>query len=573
MSVACVNGRKTTTDHDFSTIINTNFFGDKRVKSCWYTPRPSYNLGNNPANLATSSSIIGGTCKCCFIGGRNHSVNDHARLFILGDQWIPPVVGMEGVCCPTLRVNQGDFKQLEDLVLFHISQGLRFPFGSVVCVFMSTQLLRVGAHIYWQQLTSFISWLKTAAKVTVLPGLAPYPAGLAPSHLVSISQYYHYLLGSSIRKGPVGSALALPLWKPFQMTVDELGIVPTMVPAPPVQVDNSSAIVFCEQKFAPGFNGDWSCEVPSNVQLTFLKNLFSVLSEYNLTLPQHTALHTSINNNPLQGKTLYLAGSSILQDTAVQIESLAAEKGVRILSEYKRGEFIKHMLSLNQSHLAEASSEDVLVLSFLGNYLFDKDDYKNYYSEGGANVFHLINPSIPDDTSMCKLVLDVGKIIRQLVSVFPGKIFILGPMYRHLTACCDIPEHAIRGPCGEEVDLILYTKAFSAFLHASPGIVQDKVQLIHPHEIFNTFTAESLCDGVHLQPEATSILGNFVFGLLSSKRRPRIANLTNDDFYSYLAKYKVIKTQDNCEVDRDDVEDIDADMTGAVDDIINLVQN
>ena len=308
-----------------------------------------------------------------------------------------------------------------------------------------------------------------------------------------------------------------------------------MVPAPPVQADASCAIMFCEQKFAAGFNGDWSSDVPSSVQLTFLKNLFSVLSDYNLALPQYTALQTSINNNPLQGKTLYLAGSSILQDTSVHIQRLADEKGVRILSEYKSGEFIKHMLSLNQSHLAEASSEDILVLSFLGNYLFEKDDFN--CNPEGDNVWHLINPAIPDDTAMCKLVLDVGKIIRQIVAVFPGKIFLLGPIYRHLTACCDIPEHAIRGPSGEEIDLILYTKAFSAFLHASPGIVQDQVQLIHPHEIFNaTFTAESLCDGVHLQPEATSILGNFVFGLLSSKRRPRIANITNDDFYSYLAK-------------------------------------
>ena len=106
MSVSWVNGRKTTTNQDFSRKINTDFFGDKRVKSCWYTPCPSYNLGNNPANLATQSSIISGMCKCCFTGGRSHSVNDHASLFIFGDQWIPPVVGLEGVCCPTLRVNQ-----------------------------------------------------------------------------------------------------------------------------------------------------------------------------------------------------------------------------------------------------------------------------------------------------------------------------------------------------------------------------------------------------------------------------------------------------------------------------------
>ena len=40
-------------------------------------------------------------------------------------------------------------------------------------------------------------------------------------------------------------------------------------------------------------------------------------------------------------------------------------------------------------------------------------------------------------------------------------------------------------------------------------LVQDRFQLIQPHEIFNSnSTAESLCDGVYLQLEATSILPN-----------------------------------------------------------------
>ena len=42
--------------------------------------------------------------------------------------------------------------------------------------------------------------------------------------------------------------------------------------------------------------------------------------------------------------------------------------------------YIKHMLSLNQSQLEEASSEDTLMLSFLGNYL--KDAFENPHPEG-----------------------------------------------------------------------------------------------------------------------------------------------------------------------------------------------
>ena len=65
-----------------------------------------------------------------------------------------------------------------------------------------------------------------------------------------------------------------------------------------------------------------------------------------------------------------------------------------------------------------------MVLSFLGNYMLDKDKADNYPPEG-ENVWHLVNPSITDDTSMNRLVLDVGRILRQITSIFQGKIFLL----------------------------------------------------------------------------------------------------------------------------------------------------
>ena len=91
---------------------------------------------------------------------------------------------------------------------------------------------------------------------------------------------------------------------------------------------------------------------------------------------------------------MYLAGTSILEDTLPYIQELAIDKGVNILTEFKSHDIIKHMISLNTSHLTEDSSDDTLVLSFLGNYLFDKDDFDNYHPEG-ENTWHLINTSIP----------------------------------------------------------------------------------------------------------------------------------------------------------------------------------
>ena len=133
------------------------------------------------------------------------------------------------------------------------------------------------------------------------------------------------------------------------------------------------------------------------------------------------------------------------------------------------------------------------MLSFLGNYLLTKDDVIN-----GASC-HLVNPTIPCDSTMSTLVIDVGRIIRTLLSAFPGKIYLFGPLERHLVSCCDLPDHRIRGPNNEDVDMSLYTKAFSSFIHASPGIVQEQVRYIHPQEIyFRDFDSSCLADGVHL---------------------------------------------------------------------------
>ena len=61
------------------------------------------------------------------------------------------------------------------------------------------------------------------------------------------------------------------------------------------------------------------------------------------------------------------------------------------------------------------------------------------------------------------------------------------------------------------------------------------------------------------------MLANFVFNLMSSKRRAKTAILTNDDFYTYLGKYRVIKgpayNVDDGEIDNED--ELDAHMDSA----------
>jgi hypothetical protein len=558
-------------NYDFTLAQNTNFFADQRVKRCWFIPRPQFKLGENPPNLEASSSFIGGDCYSCFPSRRKHSINGKSRLIILGDQFIPPVVGAKGDCCLVLRVNQGNFNEMKDLIFFQISQGFKFSNGSVVCIFLLSHLLRIGENKYWQDLSRFMEWLRHTFKVTVLPGIPPYPAGLEPAQLVTISQYFHHLLGANSGKGRVGGNNSCILWKPFHLTAKEFKTASTQVVVPPMEVREAKCMMYPEQVFCSGFEGDWSTQMPCTIQTTFFNNLFVALADFNLPLPPLSVLQTNIITNPLQGKTLFLAGTSILEGTANSIIRMADEKGVKVVSAFKKGDFIKHFKELDLSKFKEGSREDVCVLSFLGNYLLNKDDVV-YTHDQHTHTCHLLNPSIPCDITMGKLVIDVGRIIRTFTQIFPGRIYLLGPLYRHLVPCCNLEEHMLRGPHNEEINMMLYTKAFSQFLHASPGIVQDRVIFIHPHEIYlNDFNSTSLCDGVHLNGEATDTLANFTIKLLNNKRRFRTPVITNEDFFSYLAGREVINSEMDTSNKLDD--DDDQDMTGAIDQCIELSGN
>ena len=99
------------------------------------------------------------------------------------------------------------------------------------------------------------------------------------------------------------------------------------------------------------------------------------------------------------------------------------EKGVKVVSAFRKGDFIKHFKELNISKFKEGSKDDVCVLSFLGNYLLNKDDVL-YTHDQDTHTCHLLNPSIPCDITMGKLVIDVGRIIRTFTQIFPGRIYV-----------------------------------------------------------------------------------------------------------------------------------------------------
>ena len=116
-----------------------------------------------------------------------------------------------------------------------------------------------------------------------------------------------------------------------------------------------------------------------------------------------------------------------------------------MLSECKGGNFFDHFKNLDLSFLQAASSRDILCLQFLGNHLLKT---KNCYpdQQGDKRTFHPVLPSIPDDEEMALLVVDSGRALHKISRYFPGSIYIFGPVPRHITACCKLEAHAIKGP-------------------------------------------------------------------------------------------------------------------------------
>ena len=150
---------------------------------------------------------------------------------------------------------------------------------------------------------------------------------------------------------------------------------------------------------------------------------------------------------------------------------------------------------------------------------------------------HLDGPGIPSDEDVGLLILDLGRVIRSLLDCFPGSIFLLGPMPRYLTPCCNNPDHAVKGLDCLTLDMMAYTKIFSNNMQASQGIVQDQVLFVHYQEMYrDNFLASFLTDGVHLNDSANTIMSDFMLSLLESKRKYKPLYLFNLLFSDFLVE-------------------------------------
>ncbi len=147
-SVVMVDNSEAILKQKFSCDMAPNFWADPRTKSVWFTPRPSIIIGDLPSTTAVTTSFYGESCHSCYTDNQSHSVNKTWQVFLLGDEFTPPLVGSRGHCFPVIRVHQGSFDQVKQVLLYHMRNKLRIQEGSIFVALLMSHLMRVGVHQY-----------------------------------------------------------------------------------------------------------------------------------------------------------------------------------------------------------------------------------------------------------------------------------------------------------------------------------------------------------------------------------------------------------------------------------------
>mgnify|MGYP002631411945 CR=1 FL=1 len=443
-----------------------------------------------------------------------------------GDEHFPPLIGSLGDCCPTTRIDSGDFKQTKSVIKFQVKCGLKFIKGCLLVICLTSHLLRVGHATYWTELLEFIDWARGQnLGVDILPTLVPFPCGYKTHHLISICQVYHHLLCASV--GSLSNSRGLPchLWKPFFDSVNQFGASLVSLPAPPISVPEIKGLTECNGQFVSGMRGDWQKGLPKELESIFLTSLVAEIRDDMsktsncLLLPSKESITGAIFNSSLQSKKkIFLVGTSILGRAAELLFVLAKDKSVEVVNHSIKGNFFnkKH----NLSHLKSGTSQDILFISVVGNSMLNKDE-KGFEENGSQSQWHLLNPSMLSDVEANLLVVNLSQLVKRARDNFSGRIFVGGPIPRHVKPCCLDVNHQILDHAGAPLPMIEYTLVLSKFIGASEFLQKDNIFYIDYPVIFGKDVDEgSLIDGVHLDQEYNRSLANYVLNLHDPAFRP-----------------------------------------------------
>ena len=233
-------------------------------------PKPKFLVSGLAATTKVTCTFFGGACFSCDVMGNSHNINNSARVFLLGDQHCPVLVGLKQDCCPVIRVESGTFTDLQNMLIRHFKAGLRIQSGSIGVCLLLTLLMKVGHTTYWAQLLSFSEWAATY-NLHILPSIPPFPTGYGLDSLISIKQLNSHLQVCHFGNSAGGKNAKYSLWQPLTSTLEQHGAAVCTIPSPPICVQEVGGMYArCDGQFSEGCSGDWSFGMPRNIEETFL---------------------------------------------------------------------------------------------------------------------------------------------------------------------------------------------------------------------------------------------------------------------------------------------------------------
>ena len=147
------------------------------------------------------------------------------------DQHAPCLIGANGDCALVIRIEDGSFADLKDVLLAQFEMGLRLRKGSVGICLILTHLMKIGFNDFWDQFIAFGTWAETFG-LRILPSLPPFPIGHSMTELNSVKQFITFLQLSHF--GKLGEKnVSYSLWSPLTLTLSKHGTVTSLLHGPP----------------------------------------------------------------------------------------------------------------------------------------------------------------------------------------------------------------------------------------------------------------------------------------------------------------------------------------------------
>ena len=416
----------------------------------------------------------------------------------------------------------------------------------MLIVALITHVCRVGQELFWEQLTNF-AYEMAKHKLTVLPCIPPFPTGYDDRSMMNLHQYYIRLQACHYGNLTVANNLRFCLWEPLLKLALELKIMKGDMNTPHVRVSElgEDVLVSCESDFLLGFTykdgATWTHQIPNHVESGFLTLLFNslepILAACNTRpiTPSAESIRAGlsrdfVDNSHVEGKSIFLIGSSILDRAAAKLIELAEPVGVEVVNMSQVGSYKTKFLgagidlSVLLSPLSQGSAEDVCIIHLMGNeMLLKKSVFPN------RTTTHLSNPKILTEEAAAVLIKDMESFIHFSRSTmgFPGKIIVVGPQPRHLNTCCGQVKHAILALDNKAVDMKLYTDTFNKYVMQKINL-SDNVEFIRYSSIHgNDFDHKDLLDGVHLNKNAERAFVSWLMSTLERKHSPAVPPCKN----------------------------------------------